>query len=39
MHGSVYTPKKEVDEDRAFVVFHEGAGVRGLNLPRFSGSK
>ncbi|MEE9143174.1 MAG: hypothetical protein V3U06_00200, partial [Candidatus Binatia bacterium] len=26
MHGSVYTPEKEVTEGRAFVVFHGGAG-------------
>ncbi len=26
MHGSIYTPEKEVMEDRAFVVFHGGAG-------------
>lgn len=26
MHGSVYTPEKEVNGERAFVVFHGGAG-------------
>lgn len=26
MHGSLYTPEKEVNEDRAFVIFHGGAG-------------
>jgi pimeloyl-ACP methyl ester carboxylesterase len=26
IHGSVYTPEKEVDRNRAFVVFHGGAG-------------
>lgn len=26
MHGSLYTPEKEVDGERAFVVFHGGAG-------------
>lgn len=26
MHGSLYTPDHEVDEDKAFVVFHGGAG-------------
>lgn len=26
MHGSLYIPEKEVNKDRAFVVFHGGAG-------------
>lgn len=26
MHGSLYTPEKEVDPNRAFVIFHGGAG-------------
>ena len=26
IHGSLYTPEKEVKEDRAFVIFHGGAG-------------
>ncbi len=26
MHGSLYTPEKEVWENRAFVIFHGGAG-------------
>lgn len=26
MHGSLYTPEKEVHPDRAFVFFHGGAG-------------
>ena len=26
MHGSLYTPEKEINEKRAFVIFHGGAG-------------
>jgi len=36
IHGSLYTPEKEVMEDRAFVIFHGGAGsekIMDLNIP------